>query len=585
MRSFSELGPGRRLRVPGFPCAAILGAALLSVSCIGLHQYRTETVIPDGDDGYVDKVCEESLPNDSSDDRCAVEQRSYTIGEHQNGEETVAEATYDYYFASVEFDDRGWFWDRSQMETLLRFLYGKSDEEFLIFAYAHGWQHNADPCDNNTVCFQRLLERLDYAQQVLAKNSGNKARKVVGVYIGWRGRIGKNKPARLLSFFNRKGAANRVGIGGVTELLTRLDDLRGFKNPGRDAYKTQLAITGHSFGGQVIYKALSHSLIERAVAMGATDKMRREDGVEVAGAYGYGVARSFGDLVLLVNPAFEGAAYEALQFAATNRCYPASQRPSLVIVTSTADGATGSAFPKGRRLSDGLSDTRCADQKQAVLKTVGHLPRYTSHVLELRGPPKAPPPKDLREEPCGCPYLEPIDEEFALRANRDMEFLAEKFRVANLRRENPGKIYEMGHEEALPSIDAFRWASYGENSLGEEMILRRVADDPGKGYSEYAANYPYLVVQTDEYFIPSHSLIYGERFTDFIRRFFLRHLVGRAPDKNGTYPDDLLTFPQQCYSDVDELCLKTDITPCERSWTRRPDVACRADANGDPQGR
>ena len=550
-----------------------LAVALLSVSCIGLKQYRKVTVVPDGT-SLRDEICEVSQPNKLTD-TCAVEHRTYKFRDNaQSAKRMIGgkpEPHGDYYFASVEFDDRGWFWDRKQMETTLRLLYDLPEEEFLIFAYAHGWQHNASACDNNTVCFQRMLERLDFTLREAAvlesQESGveyRKPRKVVGVYIGWRGRSGANKPARLSSFFNRKRAANRVGIGGVTELLTRLNDFRRYKNPRRDSHKTQLMIAGHSFGGQVIYKALSHSLIERAVAMEGD----LDEGVD----YHYKTANSFGDMVILVNPAFEGSAYEALQFAATNRCYPEKQRPSLMIVTSTADLATGLTFPIGRAVSNGFSPTVDRDQKKTVLHTVGHLPRYTSHVLELRNPPteKEPMKSDRKKQSCDCPYLLPIDDRVR---GRDLKFYTAKQEVLDLRQAEAGKAederlihemplmdeYDLANDEdmsqfrqsAVTSLDDFAVSSYGESTQGGEMVLRRTG--------EYAANYPYLVVQTDKTFIPSHSAVYGERFTDFLRRFYVRHLAG----------DEQLNFPQQCFEDTASTCLSSDITPCERSWTGR----------------
>ncbi len=535
--------------------AGVLGTALLLAACIPLQQYRTET----------NQVCVESAPN-SPEDRCAVERRTYPIGDSVN----------EYYFATVEFDDRGWFWDRAQMESTLRFLFDRPDEEFLIFAFAHGWQHRSEACDNNVVCFQHLLERLDFAEREFAAKLKRQPRKIVGVYLGWSGLLGSNAVTRVLSFYNRKRASDRVGIGGVTELLTRLDDLRRFKNPRRDSAKTQLVIAGHSFGGQVIYKALSHALIGNAVNMESFG--RRGDHPPDPESYVYDVARSFGDLVILVNPAFEGAAFESLQFAATNRCYEPRQRPSMIIVTSTADNATKTAFPAGRALSNAFSRTRCRDQKKALLKTVGHLERYTTHILELRGAPAVAPPKKLEDQPdCGCPYLKPIDQIQDWMRERDREFLERKAAILEKRKLDDGKVYELGHPEGLDSVDQFRWASYGLDQEGEEMILRRVGDDdPEPGYREYAANYPYLVIQTDKYFIPSHSAVYSERFMDFVRRFYLRHLAGASRDEQ-------LNFPAQCYGMADRSCLESPITPCQRSWTGRPDLACQPGPDGRPK--
>jgi hypothetical protein len=511
---------------------ASVAAIFLALSaCTQLKQYRTTTVKNPQTHEVKDQICEKRAPN-SSGDLCALEHRTYTY----------EGAEHDYYFATVELDDEGWFWDRRQMELLLRFLYDYQDGagqpgDFLIFTHAHGWQHNADACDNNVVCFQRLLERLDVSERRFNKTP----RKIVGVYIAWRGRSITIPKVSATSFYARKEAGNRVGIGGVTEFLTRLNDLRRFKNPDRLGTKTQLVISGHSFGGQVIYKAVGQILTQNAAAM-----VKGGDGK----AYGYDVARSFGDLVILVNPAFEGSAFESLQAAATNRCYPEVQRPAMIVVTSTADDATRLAFPAGRTLSNLFERTQCPDERKAVLHTVGHLDRYRTHVLKLKGmEPARKQEKERKEGSCGCPYLAPI-EEFQMRW-QDQEFFQEMQKIEAARAQADGKVYEMGGPEAYPSAAAFTETSYGKDYTGNEMVLDRSPD--------YAANYPYLVISTN-----------AERFTDFLRRFYFRHLVER------------LNFPQQCFKNTNPECRVSDVIPCDRSWKPRLEYKCESTGAGRP---
>lgn len=518
--------------------AGVLAAFVALSSCTSLKQYRPTTVASANQD-LAEEPCPERAPN-ASTDLCALERRTYTY----QGEE------HHYYFATVEFDDQGWFWDRRQMEVLLRFLYQHRDEaggepEFLILAHAHGWKHNADACDNNVVCFQRMLERLDVSgrhvvdgwNRLAGQQRPRPHRTVVGVYIGWRGRSGTVRYLDNATFYSRKAAGNRVGIGGVTELLTRLNGFRDFKNPERDSALTQLVISGHSFGGQVIYKALAPLLLERAT--------KRD--VDSDDRYRFAIANSFGDLVLLANPAFEGSAYENLQFAATNRCYLPAQRPVMLIVTSEADGATRRAFPAGRFFSNLFSNTQCRDQRKAVLHTVGHLERYTTHELKLkeiadRGRSR---PEERKEGDCGCPYLAPI-EEFAM-ADQDEQYLLTLVRTKEAR---------MKARAATAAGPQDLVTSYGLDATDKEMVLERSPD--------YAANYPYLVVSTTADFIPDHNSIFGERFTAFLRRFFYTHIAAEE------------TFPVECFEPADGQCRPTDITPCERSWTGRLHYGCDA---------
>ena len=145
------------------PIAAALFASIALSGCLPLRQFRTEALNGDTGEGYSDLICDREAPN-SSDDRCSFQRRTY---QGPLDPETGERITGEYLFASVEFDDQGWFWDRRQMEVLLRQLYEDEEQEYLILAYAHGWQHNADACDNNVVCQQRLLERMDLSDQFL----------------------------------------------------------------------------------------------------------------------------------------------------------------------------------------------------------------------------------------------------------------------------------------------------------------------------------------------------------------------------------------------------------------------------------
>ena len=161
-----------------------------------------------------------------------------------------------------------------------------------------------------------------------------------------------------------------------------------------------MIIFGHSFGGKVIYSALSDSLVERAARMRGNKALGKE--------LSYYTANSFGDLVVLVNPAFEGTLYEPLHHIATNRCYKENQRPVMMIVTSTADSATRLAFPPGRAVSTIWETTTSDEQAEANLHTVGHLDRYTTHTLSLGENVESQfdPPFKNKNSKCICEYLQ-----------------------------------------------------------------------------------------------------------------------------------------------------------------------------------
>ena len=49
-----------------------------------------------------------------------------------------------------------------------------------------------------------------------------RTRKVLGVYIGWRGNSSDLPILKHLTFWGRKRTADKVGLRGVTEALLRL---------------------------------------------------------------------------------------------------------------------------------------------------------------------------------------------------------------------------------------------------------------------------------------------------------------------------------------------------------------------------
>lgn len=504
-----------------------LGLVLLSLTaCESLQQHRKITVVETEESpGLTDAICRMEIgspPNTCVDNSLVHRHYSYKGKPH------------DYYTAFVEFDDQGWFWDRKQLESLLRFLYQpeeKDKDEYLIVLYAHGWQHNAKACDNNVVCFQRLLERFDVLEQRSTK------RKVVGIYVGWRGRSLSVPGFDNLTFWERKKTASRVGTGGVTHLISQLNEFRNFKNTGRHGDKTQLIITGHSFGGLVIFSALSNLMVKRSSEM-----------IDEGGRIEYNVAKSVGDLVVLINPAFEGSLYEPLYQVATNRCFPSRQRPVMLIVTSESDLATRLAFPAGRVFNTFYQRTQSKKtrpgQRETIMRAVGHLDRYRTHRLELADDRFNKDYPENEEADCGCPWLPEINE-FDLAG--DMEFVNRMQKYDDGQKKSDRYKGEPISDETKETIN-FHY--------GNDLKLSREV-----GGKKYAPNVPFLVIQASKNIIRDHSSIYDENFTDFLRRFYIRHVKERR------------NFPQECFRDV-PACIPTDVTPCEQSCQRDDGSSC-----------
>jgi len=130
-----------------------------------------------------------------------------------------------------------------------------------------------------------------------------------------------------------------VGHLGVTELLLKLEEIANVKNSLSPPIKSRLVVVGHSFGGAVVYSATTQILASRFV-----DSRAGKGYVDTA--------KGFGDLVVLLNPAFEALSYAPSYDLAQARCsYFDNQVPRLVILTSETDYATKLAFPAGQAFS------------------------------------------------------------------------------------------------------------------------------------------------------------------------------------------------------------------------------------------
>ncbi|AXQ27866.1 esterase [Solimonas sp. K1W22B-7] len=318
-----------------------------------------------------------------------------------------------YRIGYIEFDDQGHLFDRRQMDAVINPLIDDaSSTDFLIVVFAHGWKHSAQGIpqdDPNISTFKGVLEQLTQTEQQISKLTKSRPRKVVGVYLGWRGLSATWPVVKELTFWDRKSTAHQVGEIGVAEVLMRLESLKDMRRayldsmPGkrrnskaascdedREDERSRLVVVGHSFGGAIVFSALAQRFEERFIntACGPLQASR---------------VRGFGDLAVLVNPAFEAMKFSTLSDMAYERhFYPPTQLPVLAVLTSEADGATGKIFPLGRWFSTlfekervyerrrGDGATQRVSEKSANRQTVGHFEPYRTHVLQPEG--KLPKP-------------------------------------------------------------------------------------------------------------------------------------------------------------------------------------------------
>lgn len=226
-----------------------------------------------------------------------------------------------YSLAFVEFGEQGSYQDPTQLENALTLI--KQTPRPLVVTYVHGWQNNAMSGDAEK--FAKLLKELTESE--IIRNSHFH---VVGVYLGWRGKLTSLPVAKELTFFSRKAAAERLASN-----FDCYDAIAAVSEAARKYHATTGQYTillGHSFGGLVVERSVAHAI----------------------NAEMHGHANSEqslpADLILLLNPASDSILTRQMIEALYSR-HLEHTRQFVVSLTSTADAATGTFFPAGTGLA------------------------------------------------------------------------------------------------------------------------------------------------------------------------------------------------------------------------------------------
>jgi hypothetical protein len=288
------------------------------------------------------------------------------------------ESTSDYTLGFVEFDDQGWLWSTRQRDVVEQMVRtqagidGAADSKaqgIILVAFVHGWKNNASFDGDGVVACRAILTQLSQAEQA---QSEHPRRKVVGVYVGWRGLSETWEPFKEFSFWQRKETAHKVGgCGAMTKLLVDLENIQkdSLAALPKDAPRTELVIIGHSFGGAAVYSALAQIITERFVNSLEKAKQPRR-------------LKPLGDQIILLNPAFEALRhYDLNQLAVSLQQYPRDQRPVLSIFTSKGDWATHDMFPIGQFFATLFQSNSSEAQRKAALQTVGWYKPFITHNL------------------------------------------------------------------------------------------------------------------------------------------------------------------------------------------------------------
>ena len=250
----------------------------------------------------------------------------------------------EYRLSFFEYDDQGMPHFPDTIKKIIQSYRGiASKQEIMLITFIHGWKHNAEgeDEDSNIVEFREVLSKA--AQSTPGK-------KVLGVYVGWRGRSIDIDYLDNITFWDRKNTAHEVGQQGVTEALLELENIsKANHNNGN-----RMITIGHSFGGAALFSSINLVMAERYVSS------RPHPSTDLAGG--------FGDLVVLLNPAFEALRYSSLFELSQDECrtYPEEQRPKLIILSSEDDTPVHTIFPMGRTFNAWLEAHRKANATHCI---------------------------------------------------------------------------------------------------------------------------------------------------------------------------------------------------------------------------
>lgn len=280
---------------------------------------------------------------------------------------TVERAEYALHF--IEADDEGWFWDPTQATRAIELVREKvAERNTMVLVFVHGWHHSAECCDDDVEGFKETLIRLKRqlsapAHEAMQTDSASSAREmnVVGIYIGWRGR---SLPGFInyFTFWGRKASAERVGNTDFGEFLARLNHLylehnsrRRDEAPDRmrassDHFLGLVAI-GHSFGGQVLLKAVGNALEAQLIRNSPVAGYLRSAETSTV-RYEAQAIEGIGDLIVLLNPATEAAQYHRLHLLSRKLRYPPEQAPIMLTVSARNDVPRHRLFSFGRILGE-----------------------------------------------------------------------------------------------------------------------------------------------------------------------------------------------------------------------------------------
>ncbi|KDA01330.1 hypothetical protein, partial [Hyphomonas oceanitis] len=313
----------------------------------------------------------------------------------------------------LRYAEGGQLVNRCDYSRVLRVIQNTQKSKTVV-VYVHGWRNDSGQKDEllynyrggdytpqsmggDLKSFNEFLGRL--------RNEDNE-RPVIGIFVSWKG--GTGIPVlETLSYTNRRNGADKIGnAGGLPRLMGAIANISKAqetmdpkcaqkKNLTDECVVNQLIYIGHSFGARILYKAVVDDMIVNTQLEHPSDPYNSSGPAQLSlcdRQERFNVISSTADLVVLLNPAFEAASYQALnEFRYADRCFSEDQQPLMVTIQSKGDKANRIYFPIGQVLS--MEWTRLETQ------AVGFRKQYFSHHLKRISNKDCPVQRRLSELP------------------------------------------------------------------------------------------------------------------------------------------------------------------------------------------
>jgi hypothetical protein len=262
----------------------------------------------------------------------------------ENPDRTAGNPSLGYYLSFLEFEENGNPAQtgldrnplaRSQIDVLLEHLdrQKKAGRQNFVFAFIHGWRHDAGIGDENVKNVRLMAAHLASFLEQRCKNK-DYARycgvTVTAVYIGWRGaRIDEGRLDRLLgghftgatsaindalasmTLFDRKPVSERIAPSVISALQAIDHRIRRKDDHSNWFEQPRLIVVGHSLGGNLLATGVKDSMI--GIVGRHLDEVEKSKDTSKADQQAPLVQPPFGDLIVLLNPAAEAEKWIALQ--------------------------------------------------------------------------------------------------------------------------------------------------------------------------------------------------------------------------------------------------------------------------------